>query len=124
VKQLVAHCPQTRVHAGSRPPTLGPDPVKGIAPPQSEQIALHGLAAVDGLTLLPLAPDAPGACPVIYWTEYRAPTGRQIERHNGNLVAAANDYAGFALDGSSLANAKAIQMSNAFAIGLVVSAPP
>jgi hypothetical protein len=103
---------------------LGPDPVKGIAPPQSEQIALDGLAAADDLTLLPLAPDTPGACPVIYWTEYRAPTARQIERHNGNIVAAANDSAGFALDGSSLANAKALPMSNSFAIGLVVSAPP
>lgn len=124
VKQLVAQCPQTRIRAGSRPPTLGPDPVKGIAPPQSEQIALDGLAAADDLTLLPLAPDTPGACPVIYWTEYRAPTARQIERHNGNIVAAANDSAGFALDGSSLANAKALPMSNSFAIGLVVSAPP
>jgi hypothetical protein len=66
VKQLVAQCPQTRIRAGSRPPTLGPDPVKGIAPPQSEQIALDGLAAADDLTLLPLAPDTPGACPVIY----------------------------------------------------------
>jgi len=121
VAQLVAECPQTRIHAGSRLPARGPDPVRVIAPPQSEQIALQGLAAADGLTLLPLGPDTPGACPVVYWTEYRAPKAHEIEEHHGDIVSAANDYAGFGLDGSSIAHAKAIRLSSPFAIGLIVS---
>lgn len=120
VKQLVAQCAETQIHAGSRPPAMGLDPVKVIAPPQSEQTALQGLAASDHLTLLPLAPDTPDKCPVIYWTEYRAPSKIQIDQHNGNVESAVNDYAGFALDAATLARAKAIRLWDSFAMVLVV----
>jgi len=123
VAQLAARCPETRIHAGSRPPTLGPDPVKVIAPPESEQIALRDLAATDHLTLLPLGPDAPGICPAIYWTEYRAPNHRQIAQYGGDIAEAANEYAGFGIDQVNLGHTKAIQLRNSFAIVLVVSAP-
>ena len=121
IKQLVAQCPTTRVHAGSRPPTAGEDPVIVIAPPQSEQTALEGLAASDQLTLLPLAPDTPGDCPVIYWTEYRAPSKLQLDQHNGDVKSAVNDSAGFGLDAATLARASVVRMPSGYAMALVVS---
>jgi len=123
VAQLVAQCPETRVHAGSRPPKFGPDPAEIIGPVQGEEIGLANIAVVDHLTLLPLSPDTPTACPVIYWTEYRGPTKLQIAQHHDDIVSAANDSAGFGLDAAALANAKAIPTASNFGIILVVTDP-
>lgn len=95
VAHSVVQCPEARSHVGSRPPKVGQDPAETVGPVQGEQIGLINVALVDHLTLLSLAPDRPGICPVIYWIEYRAPTELQIVRHNGDIVSAANNSTGF-----------------------------
>jgi hypothetical protein len=91
VARLAAQCPGTRIHAGSNPP----DP--------AEQIGLVEIAAKYKLTLLPLAPDTPGPCPVLYWTEYRPPK-------RGHLTpAAANAAAGFGLGAEALRHSEVVK---------------
>ncbi len=107
VARLVAQCPTTRVHAGSLPP----DP--------AEQTGMVYLAAVWHLTLLPIVPDHPDACPVLYWTEYQPPSRVDLAQHHGDLVRAANDRAGFGLSSRQLAHTKAIKSQNG--VILVVS---
>jgi len=120
VAKLVAQCPETRIHAGSRAPGSGPDPALRVGPEQGEQIGLANIAKIDHLTLLPLAPDSPGVCPVIYWTMYRAPSAQRIAEHHGDIVSAANDSAGFGLNAAALAHTRAIQTGDTGII-LVVS---
>lgn len=69
----------------------------------------------------PPATDKPGACPVIYWTEYRSPNKKQIAQHHDDSATAANDSAGFGLDVVQLAHTRAITTETG--IILVVSAP-
>ena len=96
IAKLVAECPDTRIHAGSLPIN------------RAEQFGQTYVAAPYHLTLLPPAPDQPGACPIIYWTEFRAPTRYEIARQHGDRVSAANRSAKFGLDAVELAHTRAI----------------
>lgn len=109
IAKLVAQCPDTRIHAGSLPIN------------RAEQFGLTYVAGPYHLTLLPPARDKPDACPIIYWTEFRAPTRYEIARHHGDSVSAANDSAEFGLDAVQLAHTRAITTQTG--IVLVVSAP-
>ena len=111
VAHLAAQCPQTRIYAGSLPQ----DP--------AEQVGLAELAGQDHLVLLPLGPDAPGACPVIYWTQHGGPSKAQIAQHGGDIVSAANDSAGFGIEAADLARTRAIRTREGKGIILVVAAP-
>ncbi len=97
VAKLVAQCPATRIHAGSMPAY------------RAEQLGLADVAATYHLTLLPLTPDTPGVCPIIYWTEYRMPSKQQIAAYNGDVVSAANASAGFGLSAAMRAQTTVIK---------------
>ena len=109
VAKLAAQCPDTRIHAGLQPLN------------RAEQFGLAYVAGPYHLTLLPPGRDKPGACPIIYWTEFLAPTRSEIARHHGDRVSAANESAGFGLDAEELAHTRAITTETG--IVLVVSAP-
>lgn len=109
IAKLVAQCPDTRIYAGSLPIN------------RAEQFGLNYVADLYHLTLLPPARDKPDACPIIYWTEFRAPTRYELAQHHGDSVSAANDTAEFSLDAVELAHTRAITTETG--IILVVSLP-
>ena len=97
---MAAKCPGTRIHAGSVP--LEP----------AEWIGLKYLAGQRGLKVLPVAPDQPGRCPVIYWTENRPPNRVTLAAAGGNALAAADRTAGWGVPAAQLRNAALIRSKN------------
>ncbi len=97
VARLAGQCQGTRIHAGMRPDV----------PP--ERIGLAEVAAREHLALLPPGPDAPGRCPVIYWSEYGVPDAALMARYGGDVAQAANAAAGFGLSADELAHASAVK---------------
>jgi len=106
VAALVAKCPGTRVHAGSLPPN------------DAEQTGLGFVAAPWHLRLLPVAPDVPGACPVLYWTEYKPATRVELALFHGDVVRATNYRAHLGL--SELLMSRTIALRTQGGIILVV----
>ena len=100
VAAIVRACPTARVRGGSRPE----DP--------RETLGLTYLGRRHGFKVLPVAPDAPDDCPVLYWTEQNAPTDSEVAVFAGNLARAANAKAGYQLPEALLSAATAERTNN------------
>jgi hypothetical protein len=108
VARIVSQCPATRVHAliwlpansGSVDPTyrlsIGED-----------QVAVKSLAAIYHIKLLPVVPDDPLTCPVIYWAALRTTAIEQYE-HDDDAIRAVDDALGGGLSKTALAHAKLV----------------
>jgi len=108
VAKLAAECPTTRIHAGVLPRN------------PAEQTGLGYLAAARHLRLLPVEPDQPGACPMLYWTEYLPPSRLDLARFHGDAVRAANARANWGLSEEELKHTTAVRSQNG--IVLIVKA--
>jgi len=100
VAALVAQCPATRVHAGSLPVN------------DAEQTGLAFVAAPWHLHLLPVAPDVPGVCPVLYWTEYKPASRTELALFHGDAVRATNYRARLGLSEAVMSHTIAIKTQN------------
>ncbi len=96
IEKMVKQCPTTRVHVGSMPID------------HAEQIGLTYLASVHHFELLPKALDAPGNCPVIYWTQHSGPNGDQLALFGGDVVQATNYRDHLDLSKDTMAHSRAI----------------
>lgn len=124
IADIVAQCPGTRIRSAASPATA-PQTVEQITSKAGEEVEIQKIAITDvasayHLTLLPLAPDQPKDCPVIYWTGALI-TEAAISRHPGNLAAAVNEAGGFGLDAAALSHARVIATYKNFGAILVVA---
>jgi hypothetical protein len=124
IAEIVAQCPTTRIHSaaspGPAPQTVEQFTSRAGEEKEMQRIAITDLAGAYHLTLLPLAPDQPEDCPVIYWTG--APiTEAVISRHPGDLAGAVNEAGGFGLDPVALSHTRMIQTYKNFGAILVVA---
>lgn len=112
IAEIVAQCPTTRIHSaaspGSAPRADEQFTSKGGAYDEINKIAIADVASAYHLTLLPLAPDQPNDCPVIYWTGALI-TEAALSRHPGDLAGAVNEAGGFGLDAVALSHARVIE---------------
>jgi hypothetical protein len=97
---IVQDCPSTRVRGGAQPAD------------ERESVGLAYLGRRHGFSVLPVAPDAPGDCPVLYWSEGNAPTEADLARFGGSLARATNFTANYGLPESLLSQAAAIRSNN------------
>jgi hypothetical protein len=100
VAAIVRTCPSTRVRGGSQPEDI------------RETLGLAYLGRRHGFRVLPVAPDEPGQCPVLYWSEQNAPTDADLAAFGGNLARAANAKARYQLPDSLLEISTAERTNN------------